>query len=211
MHASVTKLGRFVLWALALYGVALGLILHTPVADWLVRPLVVYPDPRPADAIVVLSAWATPAGILNEPGVWRSLEAGRLYRRGLAPVILVSGRSPSGDGGDPSRAISAMLQEVGVPKGAIELDSVSSNTHESAVNVARIAAARHWSRILLVTDGRHMRRARAAFVHEGVTVAPAPSMVWELWWEQPYDRYRKFDAAAHEYVGLLYYWWRGWI
>jgi uncharacterized SAM-binding protein YcdF (DUF218 family) len=211
MPTTVAKLRRLALWALALYGVALGLILHTPVADWLVRPLVVYADPQPADAIVVLSAWATPSGILNEPGVWRSLEAGRLFRRGLAPLIVVTGRSPSGDGGDPSLAISVMLQEVGVPKGAIELERVSENTHESAVNVARMAVARHWSRILLVTDARHMRRARAAFVHEGVTVAPAPSMMWELWWEQPYDRYRKFHAATHEYAGLLYYWWRGWI
>jgi uncharacterized SAM-binding protein YcdF (DUF218 family) len=211
MRALIAWLRWLALWGFASYGVALALILYSPATDWLVRPLVVEPELRPADAIVVLSAWATPERILNEPGVWRSLEAGRLYRRGLAPLIVVTGRSPSGDGGDPSLAISELLQEVGVPGTAIELEQVSSNTHESAVRVAKLFADRHWQRVLLVTDAGHMRRARAAFAHEGVTVAPAPSMPWMLWWEQPYDRYRKFDSATHEYVGLLYYWWRGWI
>jgi len=211
MPSLIARLRRPALWTLAAYGTAVALILYSPVADWLVRPLVVQGDIRPADAIVVLSAWATPDRILNEPGVWRSLEAGRLYRRGLAPVIVVTGRSPSGDGGDPSLAISELLQEVGVPERAIELERVSSNTHESAVNIGRMFVARHWGRILLVTDAAHMRRARGAFLHEGMTVSPAPSMPWVLWWEQPHDRYRKFDAGMHEYGGLLYYWWRGWI
>lgn len=211
MRATVVKLRRAATCGFALFGLGLAIVLYTPFADWFVRPLAVSADLRRADAIVVLAAWATPEGILNEPGVWRSLEAGRLYHRGLAPVILVSGRSPSGDGGDPSAAISAMLEEVGVPSASVELERNSTNTHESAVNVGRLAAARHWSRILLVTDAKHMRRARAAFAHEGVTVAPAPSMEWELWWGQPYDRYRKFHEGSHEYVGLLYYWWRGWI
>jgi uncharacterized SAM-binding protein YcdF (DUF218 family) len=211
MRSLIAKLRRLAVWALASYGVAVALILYSPVPDWLARPLVVEADRRPADAIVVLSAWATPDRVLNEPGVWRSLEAARLYRQGLAPLIVVTGRSPSGDGGDPSLAISELLQEVGVPAAAIELERVSSNTHESAVNVGRMFVARHWGRILLVTDAGHMRRARGAFLHEGMTVSPAPSMRWVLWWEQPYDRYRKFDAATHEYAGLLYYWWRGWI
>ena len=211
MRSLIAKLRRLAVWALASYGVAVALILYSPLPDWLARPLVVEADRRPADAIVVLSAWATPDRVLNEPGVWRSLEAGRLYRQGLAPLIVVTGRSPSGDGGDPSLAISELLQEVGVPAAAIELERVSSNTHESAVNVGRMFVARHWSRVLLVTDAGHMRRARGAFLREGMTVSPAPSMRWVLWWEQPYDRYRKFDAATHEYAGLLYYWWRGWI
>jgi uncharacterized SAM-binding protein YcdF (DUF218 family) len=211
MRPVIARLGRLALWAFAAYGLAMALILYSPLPDWFARPLAVQPELQPADAIVVLSAWATPDRILNEPGVWRTLEAGRLYRRGLAPLIVVTGRSPSGDGGDPSLAISELLQEVGIPKTAIELERVSTNTHESAVNVGRMFAARHWSRVLLVTDAGHMRRARAAFVHESMTVSPAPSMPWVLWWEQPHDRYRKFDAATHEYVGLLYYWWRGWI
>lgn len=211
MRALIAKLRRPVLGALAAYGIAMALILYSPLADWLARPLHVQPELQSADAIVVLSAWATPERILNEPGVWRSLEAGRLYRRGLAPLIVVTGRSPSGDGGDPSLAIAELLEEVGIPKTAIELERESTNTHESAINVGRLSAQRRWARVLLVTDAAHMRRARAAFVHEGMTVLPAPSMPWVLWWEQPTDRYRKFDAATHEYVGLLYYWWRGWI
>lgn len=207
----ITKVRRALLWTLASYGAAVAIILYTPVCDWLVRPLVVPADLRPADAIVVLSAWASSERILNEPGVWRSLEAGRLYRRGLAQRIVVTGTNPNGDGGDPSLAIGELLQEVGVPHEAIELERASVNTHQSAVNIGKLFAARHWQRVLLVTDAGHMRRARSAFVHEGMTVSPAPTMPWALRWEHPSDRYRKFDAITHEYGGLLYYWWRGWI
>ena len=65
--------------------------------------------------------------------------------------------------------------------------------------------------ILLVTDAKHMRRARGAFVRVGLEVAPAPTMLSELGWGQPWDRYRKFYSALHEYGGLAYYWARGWI
>jgi uncharacterized SAM-binding protein YcdF (DUF218 family) len=65
--------------------------------------------------------------------------------------------------------------------------------------------------VLLVTDGKHMRRAQGAFERAGLRVCPAPAMQWELWWEQPYYQYRKMDGAVHEYFGLVYYWWKGWI
>jgi uncharacterized SAM-binding protein YcdF (DUF218 family) len=104
-----------------------------------------------------------------------------------------------------------MLRELGIPEGVVDFERESTNTHESAVCVARMSRTRGWSRVILVTDAKHMRRARGAFVKEGLSVIPAPTMTWELWWGQPYDRYRKFAGALHEYAGLLYYWWRDWI
>lgn len=210
MRVTLYKLRRAVVWALCLYGLYLAIVLHTPFSDYFILPLIVEPDIRPADAIVVMAASATPEGVLNESGVWRSLEGARLYRRGLAPLVVVSGRSPTPGAGDPSAAIAAMLKELGVPPEATELERVSTNTHETAVIIARMAAERRWKRILLVTDAKHMRRALASFRPTGLPVSPAPSMRAEIWWGQPYDRYRKFLDGLHEYGGLLYYWSRGW-
>jgi uncharacterized SAM-binding protein YcdF (DUF218 family) len=210
MRVTLYKLRRAAVWALSLYGLYLAIVLHTPFADYFILPLVVEPDIRPADAIVVMAAYATPQGVLNESGMWRSVEGARLYHRGLAPLVVVSGRSPSPGSGDPSAAIAAMLQELGVPREVTELERVSTNTHETALNIAKIAAERRWRRILLVTDAKHMRRALASFGRTGLSVSPAPSMSAEIWWGQPYDRYRKFLDGVHEYGGLLYYWWRGW-
>ncbi len=65
--------------------------------------------------------------------------------------------------------------------------------------------------VLLVTDAVHMRRAVAAFRAQDLSVSPAPADPWSLGWETPVVRLRKFWAALHEYGGLLYYWWKGWI
>lgn len=205
MSPKFARVRRVAFVALACYGLLLGLILHTPLADWMVRPLVVWPAPQPGNAIVVLAAWATPNRILNEEGVWRTLEAARMYRKGLAPTILISG------GGNSPAAMGDLLREVGIPPSAVEFELASEDTHESAVNVGRLARSRGWKGVVLVTDAKHMARATGAFAREGVHVSPAPSMMWEMWWDRPYDRYRKLHGAIHEYGGLLYYWWRGWI
>ena len=195
----------------AAYGLILFLVLYTPLSDWMVKPLFVWPQAAQRDAIILLTSYATPNGILNQEGIWRTLEAARLYRSGTAPTILISGGPSRDDGGDSGAAMAALLNELGIPRSAVDLDRASTNTHESAMNVARLARIRGWTRIALVTDAKHMRRARATFVREGLIVSPAPSMLWELGWEQPIERYRKFHGALHEYAGLLYYWWRGWV
>jgi uncharacterized SAM-binding protein YcdF (DUF218 family) len=210
MQRAWDRLRRLTVWVLAVYGAAVATVLYSPVANWAAMPLIVEAHHDSADVIVLLTAWATPNGILNEAGVWRTLEAARLYRAGLSHHILVTG-GPTGEGGDPGAAMVAMLGELGVPKDAIQLEDGSANTHESAVNVARLLLPSGRNHVLLVTDGKHMRRARGAFERAGLRVSPAPAMQWELWWEQPYYQYRKMDGAVHEYVGLLYYWWKGWI
>ncbi len=210
-HSWLVRLAKTATVAAAAYGVFFFIVMYTPASDWMVKPLFVWPQVTQANAIVLLTSYATPNRILNEEGIWRTLEAARLYRAGTAPVILVSGGRSEGLVGDSSAAMATLLNDLGIPKTAVEFERVSLSTHESAVNVAKLARIRGWTRIALVTDATAMRRARAAFVREGIAVSPAPSMLWELGWEQPYDRLRKFQGALHEYGGLLYYWWQGWI
>jgi len=207
----VSILRRLIVGGLALHGLAMLVIMYSPVADWVVRPLIVSAEPAPGDVIVVMAAWASPDGTLNESGVWRTLEAARLYRLGRAPSILLSGTSTKPGNGDPVAPMAAMLSDLGIPASVISFDRESTNTHESAVVVSRIARERGWSRLVLVTDAKHMWRARAAYRKQGAIVIPAPAMGWEMWWGQPYDRYRKFLGAVHEYSGLAYYRWMGWV
>ena len=146
----------------------------------------------------------------------RELALGKLWECPSSTVRLGGTNLPVGGGGYFRLLPFAwtrwgMLGELGVPKDAIQLEDGSANTHESAVNVARLLLPSGRNHVLLVTDGKHMRRARGAFERAGLRVSPAPAMQWELWWEQPYYQYRKMDGAVHEYVGLLYYWWKGWI
>ncbi len=206
------RIGKVVRLLLAAYGLLSLCIFYSPLADYLVRPLYVPADLRPAPAIVVLTAYATQSGVLSESALRRTHTAARLYHRGLSPLVIISGGDPT-----PPEELQAadfmaeFARELGIPRSAIILENESRNTYFSAVNVATLCREREIQRVLLVTDAAHMRRAMASFQAQGLSVSPAPADPWALWWETPTVRLRKFLAALHEYGGLLYYRWKGWI
>ncbi len=208
----VKRIGKVILGLLAAYGLLLLCIFYSPLADYLVRPLYVPADLRPAPAIVVLTAYVEPHGIMTESAMRRIHAATRLYHRGLSPLVIISGGNPaSSEGPQPADFMAEFAGELGVPQSAIILEKGSRNTHYSAVNVAALCREKGIERVLLVTDAAHMRRAMASFEAQGLSVSPAPADPWALWWETPTVRLRKFLAALHEYGGLLYYRWKGWI
>jgi uncharacterized SAM-binding protein YcdF (DUF218 family) len=212
LSSAIHSAGRIVRFILAAYGLCLLLILYSPVADYLVRPLRVPADPRPAPAIVVLTAWVSPDGALNEQAMRRTHTAARLYREGLAPLVVMSGGDP-GAASDPQAAdfMAQFAGELGVPRSAILLEKKSHNTYTSGVQVRELCRQLGIDRVLLVTDAVHMRRAIAAFRAQNLAVSPIPADPGALGWETPLSRLRKFLGALHEYGGLLYYRWKGWI
>jgi uncharacterized SAM-binding protein YcdF (DUF218 family) len=197
---------------LALYGAGLLAIFYSPLADYLVASLAVSADARPAPAIVVLTAFVTDDGVLTEPAMRRTLAAARLYREGLSPLLIITGGRANGR---PDRQdadfMAAFAEELGVPASAILIEKQSTDTHTSAVEVARLSRARGIAHVLLVSDAVHLRRAAAAFRAQHLPVSAIPADPWLLDWEGPQIRLRKFRAGIHEYGGMLYYRWKGWI
>ena len=124
MQRAWDRLRRLTVWVLAVYGAAVATVLYSPVANWAAMPLIVEAHHDSADVIVLLTAWATPNGILNEAGVWRTLEAARLYRAGLSHHILVTG-GPTGEGGDPGAAMVAMWPFSGLSRPTIDTTGAS--------------------------------------------------------------------------------------
>jgi uncharacterized SAM-binding protein YcdF (DUF218 family) len=159
-----------------------------------------------------MEAWAADDGELNESGLKRALRGADLFRSGAAFTVVLTGSSPTA-----SRPVSALepmaevLRGAGVPSPAILIEGESRNTHESAVHVAALARSRRWTSLALVTDAGHIRRAMMSFEREGVSVVAAPILFWSLGGAQPGLRVVRVGILTHEYGGLLYYWWRGWI
>jgi uncharacterized SAM-binding protein YcdF (DUF218 family) len=225
-HGNVTSLGRAPSSSTALrrwlrlasrlfagFGLSLVIVLYTPVTEWMGQPLY---EPPPSiatvDAIVVLEAWAFDDGELNESGVKRALRGAELYREGVASTVVLTGlKSSASRTGSALQPMARMLEVAGVPPHAILMEDASNNTHESAAHVAAISRARGWTRILLVTDASHMRRATRSFRKEGLNVECSPTLVWYLGGAQPWLRFARVSTLVHEYAGLAYYWWRGWI
>jgi uncharacterized SAM-binding protein YcdF (DUF218 family) len=86
----------------------------------------------------------------------RAGEAGNLFNHGVAPAIIVSG---DGD----TDLIRRNLMQAGVPAGAIELESRSSNTKENAEFTAQLLKRRGVRRAIIVTSWFHSRRALNSF------------------------------------------------
>src|SRR5207302_11350734 len=104
----------------------------------------VLPGVGPADAIVVLGAGAsTPPGILDGPSLRKALYGIRLYRRGLAPLLVFSGGA---DDGDQRGEVSLRVdrgRELGVAGGANEAETGGwagdeLTTHGAAVHVQKL-------------------------------------------------------------------------
>lgn len=159
----------------AMLGVAQAVIFSlNPVADAMLMPLEDRARAEAAsapaccyEAIVVLGAGVVTAAppLRPDPELTdssdRLWQAARLYHRGLAPRIIVSGGSYAAQrGGGPPQTEAEAMREVllamGVPADRIVLEAGSLNTID---NIREVHALVGSNRIALVTSGHHMPRA----------------------------------------------------
>ncbi len=108
-----------------------------------------------ADAIIVL-------GDDNYAGD-RAFHAAELYRTGLAPVVVASGRMLRAKVGI-AEIMQTDLESFGVPAASIvPFSHRAQNTREEAEALTGLIAQRGWKRVLIVTSKYHTRRARFIF------------------------------------------------
>jgi uncharacterized SAM-binding protein YcdF (DUF218 family) len=114
------------------------------------------------DAIVVLGC--KPAARLR-----RRVECGvRLYRKGVAPVLLLSG---GGNGPEPEAEIMLRIAlALGAPQAALLIEPNSRDTVGNARETAIVLRAHGLRSVVLVSDRAHLRRAALLFRLAGVAV-----------------------------------------
>jgi uncharacterized SAM-binding protein YcdF (DUF218 family) len=176
------------------------------------RPDVVY------DAVVVLG------GIVDAPASRASGEAEltatadrivrgfELIRSGHARAIVVSAGLVFPTPGDVPEAdrLAARLARWGVPPAQIVPEASSRNTRESAIEVGRLAAARGWTSLLLVTSAAHVPRALGCFRAVGLApdVLPVDYRAGDgrgrSWLPQAFAL-AKSTRAIHELAGRVAY------
>ena len=145
----------------------------TPAWNWAALAMQTPAALGPADAIVVLGSSAYSDGTLNGGSFRRAIHGITLLHGGLAPRIVFTGAPvPRG----PSEAVirERLARALRVPAEAILIDERPRTTREEAVRVAEDLRPVGAKRILLVTGGGHMARARIQFEQQGFTVLPAP-------------------------------------
>ena len=155
-----------------------------------------------ADAIVVLSGD-------NYMGD-RAAHAAELYRTGLAPQVVASGRLLRPYAG-AAEMTERDLESRGVPAASIvKFPHRAANTREEAEALAGLVASRGWKRVLVVTSNYHARRARFIFqrvfkpaVTVRVSAAPDSEFDPSHWWETRQGQKLFFN----EVLGYAVAWW----
>lgn len=201
---ALVRLRRLAL-AVAVLAIAETLVMSfPPLADALLMPLEEQAKAAEAqapaccyEAIVVLGGGMTAAAppYLMDPDLSEASDrvwhAARLYRRGIAKKIIVSGGTFAAYSGAPAiseaEAMRRFLIDLGVPPEAIETEGNSLNTLQNIRNVRQMVGD---ARVALVTSGYHMPRALSLARRGGLNVGafptdwhapPAMRSTWENW------------------------------
>lgn len=148
--------------------------------------------PRPADVILILGGG----------GPYRPRTAVDLYRRDLAPRIIVSGNT------DGMKEAIGIVVGAGIPADAIIINDKATNTFDEAQQVLEILRELEATSALIVTDATHTRRARATYRHvfrdseiRLTFVASESEMDASNWW-----RSKESAQVPLEYLKMFYYW-----
>jgi len=170
----------------------------TPVSNWLNVWMAGAARIEPADAIVVLGrGGADSDGVLTNRSLRRLMHGIELYRKRLAPLLVLSGT------GEETGARAALAEGLGVPATVIMQVSSVHTTREEAERIGELLLPRGRRRILLVGDPIDMPRARAVMERAGFTVLPAPTAATGP--SLPEGRLGLLRDIATELGGLAYY------
>lgn len=166
------------------------------------RPLTVRDSEQPADAIVVLGTPPGPNHGLTDVGEERVRAGVRLWQRGLAPILCLSG---GGAGrlapGRPREAdvMAARARQLGVPASALRIERESLSTADNARMSAALLAAEGCRRVWLVSQPFHTRRSRYWFRRVGLEAL--------AWYEEDSVEFREprraFAWITREYFAWL--------
>jgi uncharacterized SAM-binding protein YcdF (DUF218 family) len=148
----------------------------------------------------------------------RVLEAVRVFSLVHPAIVISSGGNPhprrhSVPTGDTMRDA---LIALGVPRDRILVETVSKTTRDEVVAVVPLLATHGVDQTILVTSETHMPRALGAFRAAGIQAIPAVAQEFER--DPPLTRVLLpsnqglwvATSNAHEILGLIYYWLRGW-
>jgi uncharacterized SAM-binding protein YcdF (DUF218 family) len=130
-----------------------------------------------------------------------------VYSGGDASLLATDGRETD--------YLYPLLESFGVPRERVMLEDRARNTYENAVFTKELMRPKPGERWLLVTSASHMPRAIGCFRRAGFAVEAYP-VDWNrlpgvsLWpGSHIAHGLQTLDFSAHEWIGLLAYWFRG--
>lgn len=137
-----------------------------------------------ADAIVVLGA-AQYAGHPSPVLKARIDHALDLWRRHVAPVLVLTGGVGMRDTTSEAAVSASYAMRHGVPESAIVMETAGRTTSESIRSVALMLGARDQTSVVLVSDPFHMFRLWILARRHGLDVITSPTRSSPIWASVP--------------------------
>jgi uncharacterized SAM-binding protein YcdF (DUF218 family) len=201
------KILRFGALSLLLY----LLFFKTPFIWFLASPLKISEVPQSSDAIVVFGGGVGETGSPGKSTIERARYASELYHKGYTDkIIFSSGYTYAYNDAENMRLLAVSM---GIPLNSIILEQKANSTYENVLFSKKILDRHKWDSVLLVSSPYNMRRAQLVFnkwdKKRKVLFAPVEKSEF-------YDRHdtvktEQIRAIIHEYLGILYYWFKGYI
>ncbi len=188
-----------------------ALLFHTPFVWWAGAPLRISDRPVKADAIVVLAGGIGESGEPGDEYQEKVRYAAELYHQGYADKLIFS--SGVWYVFQETQVMKALAVSLGVAESAIILEEVGGGNYVSLHNVKTIMESKGWTRMLLVTARYNTSRSHLLAVKNlpaiTVSLTPAPHSVF--FGNESTVAWKHVRAITHEYLGIIYYWWKGYI
>lgn len=214
---SRTKVLRSIFILLSLY----IFFFYTPFIWFLARPLTISQSPDKSDCIVVFAGGVGESGRAGEGYEERVQFAVELFKRDFAKEVIFSSgyayvyKEPL--------LMKALAISQGIPSDAVILENKAINTYENVEFTKTILNDKGWRKIILVSSPYHMLRTSLVFkrIAKDIKVIYSPIPNSLFYSRQKRDIYgrriwktinsKQIKAIVHEYLGIVYYWLKGWI
>ncbi|RKY32732.1 MAG: hypothetical protein DRP74_01970 [Candidatus Omnitrophota bacterium] len=187
------------------------LFFKTPFIWLLANPLKINEKPQDADAILVFAGGVGESGKAGQGYEERVLFAAEVFKGGYADKVIFS--SGYMYAFKEAELMKRLAISIGIPAEAIILEEKAASTYENVKFSKEILNENSLRSVILISSPYHMRRVSLVFnkIAKEITVhyVPIPNCIY-------YDdsegvKLRHIRGIIHEYMGIVYYWWKGYI
>lgn len=188
------------------------LIYHTPLIWVVAYPLKIVDAPKHADAIAVFGGGVGETGSFGQSTIERARYGAELYNKDYAEnIIFSSGYTAVYNDAENMKLIAASL---GVPESSIILEQKANSAYENVQYVSMIMEEHGWNSVLIVSSPYNMLRVSLVFkrFNEINNIVYTPVLNSQFYNKENRENFRpQIKAIFHEYLGIVYYWWKGYI
>jgi len=187
------------------------IVFYSPLVWFLASPLKISDMPVKSDCIVVFGGGVGETGSPGKSTIERARFGAELYKDGYAKkIIFSSGYTYKENDAENMKIIAASM---GVPAKDIILEKKANSAYENVKFSGQILNERYYNNIIVVSSPYNMRRVSMVYDRIGGNIkrvyvpVPAP----HFYYRDKKVRIGQIRAILHEYLGIIYYMFKGYI